>query len=72
MQRSRLLVNLRSNAEHLVFVDLSDCDLEDDFVCEGDLEGRGARAGFVSRDARSCEGSEKECHVLLGERGPPA
>lgn len=38
----------------------------------GDLEGRGARAGFVPRDARSGEGSEKEGHVFLGKRGSSA
>lgn len=65
-------MDLPSNAEQLFLVDLSDCDLEDDFVCEGDLEGRGARAGFVPRDASPGEGSEEECHVFLRKRGPPA
>jgi hypothetical protein len=41
------LVDRSGNAEQVFFVDVSDCDLEDDFVCEGDREGRGARAGFV-------------------------
>lgn len=72
VERARLFANLCGHPTQVVFIDVSDGDLEDNFVCEGNVEGRDACAGFVSRNPRPGEGSEEECDVLLGESGSPA
>ena len=65
MQRSCAFANMLRYPQQLVFVNFSDAGSEDDFVCEGDLQGRGARAGFVARDTRSGEGTEEKGNVFL-------
>ena len=67
MQRSCAFANVLRYPQQLIFVDLGDAGSEDDFVCEGDLEGRSARASFVARDAGSCEGTKEEGDVFLRE-----
>lgn len=51
--------------KHLIFVDVGDGHVEDDFVCEDDFEGRNACPGFVPRDASPGEGAKEKCHVFL-------
>ena len=72
MELARLLVDGTGDSAQIVFVDLSDGDLEDDFVCEGDVEGRGACASFVPGNARPGESAEEKRDVLLRKRGSPA
>ena len=54
--------------ESQVFVDVGGAGSKDDFVCEGDFEGRDACAGLVARDAGSGIGAEQKSDVLLGKR----
>jgi hypothetical protein len=68
----RALADLDSDPSALIVVDLGDANVEDDFVCEGDVEWRRACACFVPRDARPGECAKQESDVFLRKRGSPA
>ena len=68
----RALADLGGDPSALIVVDLGDANVEDDFVCEGDVERRRAYAGFVPRDAGPGECAKQESDVFLRKRGSPA
>ncbi len=66
------LADLGGDSSALIVVDLGDGNVEDDFVCEGDVERRRADAGLVPRDAGPGECAKQESDVFLRKRGSPA